>query len=170
MINRREFIRRFVVVSVLVGTSFAGFGELASLVRSNRNAAQLPTLLGNPTTSGSQPAQGQTSSSVSAPAGYTYVATLAQLAGKTYAYFNHPSFGTSILLSVGGQWKAFSATCTHRTCTFDYQNSEIYCPCHGGTFDPTTGAVTGGPPPSPLPEFSVEILNSNVFVSTNRVN
>ena len=30
--------------------------------------------------------------------------------------------------------------------------------------------VTGGPPPSPLPEFSVQILNNNVYVSSARVN
>ncbi len=49
-----------------------------------------------------------------------------------------------------GSLSAFSAVCTHAGCTVGYQSGEIVCPCHGGTFDPKTGAVLSGPPPSPL--------------------
>jgi thiosulfate dehydrogenase [quinone] large subunit len=49
-----------------------------------------------------------------------------------------------------GSLRAFSAVCTHAGCTVGYDGSEIYCPCHGGTYSAETGEVTGGPPPAPL--------------------
>jgi thiosulfate dehydrogenase (quinone) large subunit len=49
-----------------------------------------------------------------------------------------------------GSLTAFSAVCTHAGCTVGYQGGEIVCPCHGGTFDPSSGAVVSGPPPSGL--------------------
>jgi thiosulfate dehydrogenase [quinone] large subunit len=49
-----------------------------------------------------------------------------------------------------GSLSAFSAVCTHAGCTVGYQGGQIVCPCHGGTFDPGTGAATGGPPQSGL--------------------
>jgi Rieske Fe-S protein len=50
-----------------------------------------------------------------------------------------------------GTYKAFSAVCTHAGCTVGYQGGQIICPCHGATYDPQTGAVTGGPAPQGLP-------------------
>jgi thiosulfate dehydrogenase [quinone] large subunit len=49
-----------------------------------------------------------------------------------------------------GSLSAFSAVCTHAGCTVGYQGGQIVCPCHGGTFDPSSGAVISGPPPSGL--------------------
>jgi thiosulfate dehydrogenase [quinone] large subunit len=49
-----------------------------------------------------------------------------------------------------GSLSAFSAVCTHAGCTVGYQGGQIVCPCHGGTFDPSSGAVVSGPPPSGL--------------------
>lgn len=99
------------------------------------------------------------------PAGYVLVAPMSALSGKTSAYFNHPSRGLSLLVDFSGQWRAFSATCTHAPCTVDFSGSAIVCPCHGGTYNPTNGAVTGGPPPAPLPEMTVLIQNGNLYVA-----
>ena len=49
-----------------------------------------------------------------------------------------------------GSLSAFSAVCTHAGCTVGYQGGEIVCPCHGGTFDASSGAVVSGPPPTAL--------------------
>ena len=48
-----------------------------------------------------------------------------------------------------GTWSAFSAVCTHLGCTVKYEpeQNRIYCECHGGTYDPYTGAAVAGPPP-----------------------
>ncbi len=75
-----------------------------------------------------------------------------------------------MLLSLNGQWKAFSATCTHRPCTVEYANSEIYCPCHGATFSASDGSVTRGPAQVSLGEYGVVVQGGDVFVSDSVIN
>lgn len=62
-----------------------------------------------------------------------------------------------------GSLKAFSAVCTHAGCTVGYDGSEIYCPCHGGTYSAETGEVTGGPPPAPLTPKEVLEQNGQIY-------
>ncbi len=66
-----------------------------------------------------------------------------------------------------GHYVAFDAVCTHLGCTvrFEPQNSRIFCPCHGGTYDMNTGEVVAGPPPKPLKSYHVEVSDGNVVVS-----
>ena len=54
-----------------------------------------------------------------------------------------------------GKLHAFNAVCTHAGCTVGYQSGQIVCPCHGGAYDPATGAVVSGPPPAPLAQRRV---------------
>jgi Rieske Fe-S protein len=65
-----------------------------------------------------------------------------------------------------GEFKAFSAVCTHRSCTVSgVRNGNITCPCHKSMFDMTTGAVTGGPAPRPLPSKIVVVKDGSITVS-----
>jgi thiosulfate dehydrogenase [quinone] large subunit len=70
-----------------------------------------------------------------------------------------PSSGDPIYVAqpAPGQVVAFRAICTHAGCqvTFTPQAKCFTCPCHGATFDMSTGAVLGGPAPAPLPRASV---------------
>lgn len=52
---------------------------------------------------------------------------------------------------------ALSATCTHQGCTVGYDavGSKVSCPCHGGMYDPNSGSVLSGPPPSALTKYTV---------------
>lgn len=65
-----------------------------------------------------------------------------------------------------GGVKAFSAVCTHLGCIVNWQQSRgfIQCPCHDGRFNPVTGAVISGPPPSPLPSVPVSIEGGKIYV------
>ena len=65
--------------------------------------------------------------------------------------------GVIVIRYAAGVYYALSATCTHQGCTvgYDPSNVRILCPCHGGTFNPATGAVLGGPPPSGLTKYTV---------------
>ncbi len=64
-----------------------------------------------------------------------------------------------------GQYKAFSAVCTHVGCIMsEVASGTIDCPCHGGQFKITNGAVVSGPPPSPLPARPVKIVNGQVVL------
>ncbi|MFF9014222.1 Rieske (2Fe-2S) protein [Streptomyces sp. NPDC014870] len=57
-----------------------------------------------------------------------------------------------------GQYKAFSAQCTHAGCVLDkIENNEGNCPCHGSRFDVTTGKALQGPATVPLPEVPVRV-------------
>ena len=62
-------------------------------------------------------------------------------------------------------FKVFSGICTHLGCIVKWEDNKnrFYCPCHKGIFD-KTGKVTGGPPPAPLDEFTVEIDRNLIFV------
>ncbi len=64
--------------------------------------------------------------------------------GATYA---DPGDGQPdiVIRQADGSLTAFSAVCTHAGCTVGFQGGEILCPCHGATYDPQTGAATGGP-------------------------
>jgi cytochrome b6-f complex iron-sulfur subunit len=61
---------------------------------------------------------------------------------------------------------AFSAICTHLGCivTYDPVRKLIICPCHDGQFNPVTGAVVGGPPPTGLAPIPASIDGKNIFV------
>jgi len=52
---------------------------------------------------------------------------------------------------------ALAARCTHEGCTVQYVPGEsvIWCACHNARFD-LGGRVLSGPPPKPLPKYTVE--------------
>lgn len=57
-----------------------------------------------------------------------------------------------------GEYKAFSAQCTHAGCVLDkIEKDEGNCPCHGSRFDVTTGEVLQGPATVPLPAIPVTV-------------
>jgi nitrite reductase/ring-hydroxylating ferredoxin subunit len=186
-LNRREFIRTAVATTTLLAVAATGAFEVASKVGAQQASAQqrarqlqLPPTTSASSQSSSQASQAassqsssassQTASTAAAPAGYVLVAQLSSLAGKDSAYFTHPTHGESILLSLNGQWRAFSATCTHRPCTVDFVSSELYCPCHGATFSATNGSVTRGPAQVSLGEYGVIEQNGGVYVSSSVIN
>jgi Rieske Fe-S protein len=65
-----------------------------------------------------------------------------------------------------GEFRAFSASCTHLNCTVQYRadREQIWCACHNGTFD-LTGRNVGGPPPRPLDAFDVGVRGDDVVVT-----
>lgn len=60
---------------------------------------------------------------------------------------------------------AFSAVCTHQGCTVNARGAQLVCPCHASKFDPLTGAVQGGPAPSPLPSVAVQVVDGIVYAA-----
>lgn len=66
-----------------------------------------------------------------------------------------------------GQFRAFSALCTHQGCTVaGVQDGVIVCPCHSSTFSISDGSVQGGPAPTALPAVKVTVSGANVVVAT----
>ena len=55
-----------------------------------------------------------------------------------------------------GEFKAFSAVCTHQGCIVSsVSDGEIHCACHGSAYAITDGSVVGGPAPAPLPSEKI---------------
>ncbi len=64
-------------------------------------------------------------------------------------------------------FRAFSAVCTHLGCIvgWDASRHQIACPCHAGFFD-LNGRPGAGPPPRPLTEQGVAVVNGEVLVKS----
>jgi Rieske Fe-S protein len=57
-----------------------------------------------------------------------------------------------------GDFKAFSAVCTHAGCIVSkIADGTIDCPCHGSKYSIEDGSVEDGPAPKPLPEKTVTV-------------
>jgi cytochrome b6-f complex iron-sulfur subunit len=71
-----------------------------------------------------------------------------------------------LIATTGGEYRAFTAVCTHLDCTVQYSREEklIWCACHNGRYD-LTGKNISGPPPRPLEEFTVNVRGDEIVVS-----
>jgi nitrite reductase/ring-hydroxylating ferredoxin subunit len=56
-----------------------------------------------------------------------------------------------IVVNMSGKYYALSSSCTHACCTVSFNGSSLHCPCHGASFDVTTGQCTNGRASQPLP-------------------
>jgi cytochrome b6-f complex iron-sulfur subunit len=65
-----------------------------------------------------------------------------------------------------GELRAFSAVCTHLSCTVQYRPDlqEIWCACHNGHYD-LNGRNVGGPPPRPLRAYQVNVTGDDLVIS-----
>jgi nitrite reductase/ring-hydroxylating ferredoxin subunit len=62
-----------------------------------------------------------------------------------------------------GQFKAFSAVCTHQGATINrVVGGDMVCPLHGSRFSIKDGSVDNGPATNPLPEIAVAVKGGQV--------
>jgi Rieske Fe-S protein len=62
-----------------------------------------------------------------------------------------------------GEFKAFSAICTHQQCTVaTVADGTINCVCHGSKFNITDGAVANPPATRPLPEKKITVDGNSI--------
>jgi cytochrome b6-f complex iron-sulfur subunit len=71
-----------------------------------------------------------------------------------------------VLRAADGQFRAFSAICTHLQCVVGWsaERNQIECPCHGGVYS-ADGQRVAGPPPRGLTELTVTLNEGSVIVS-----
>ena len=89
------------------------------------------------------------------------------------ALFRYPTGDDPCILVRGpdGQLRAYSQVCTHLSCAVVHQpeRNALFCPCHHGWFDATSGLPTGGPPTRPLPRIRLTVVGDEVFAEGREV-
>ncbi|GGL12803.1 Rieske (2Fe-2S) protein [Streptomyces flaveus] len=62
-----------------------------------------------------------------------------------------------------GEFKAFSAICTHQRCTVaNVSDGTINCTCHGSKFRVSDASVADGPATRPLPEEKITVTGNSI--------
>ncbi|MEO3885045.1 Rieske (2Fe-2S) protein [Nonomuraea sp. B5E05] len=65
-----------------------------------------------------------------------------------------------------GDFKAFSALCTHKGCPVaSVEGGSIVCPCHGSKFAIADGAVTDGPADKPLAAQEIKVDGDQITLA-----
>ena len=93
------------------------------------------------------------------------VGELKNNSGKIFKFGSQPAL---LVRTADGEYRAFSAVCTHLSCTVQYRADlqEIWCACHNGLYD-LAGRNVSGPPPRPLERFAVNVQEEDVIVTRN---
>jgi len=76
-----------------------------------------------------------------------------------------PDNQTVITQPKKGEFKAFSAVCTHQGCLVDSVTTTINCPCHGSKYSIADGTVVNPPAPKPLPPKTIKVDGTDLVVS-----
>ncbi|MEU4110515.1 Rieske (2Fe-2S) protein [Streptomyces sp. NPDC027717] len=65
-----------------------------------------------------------------------------------------------------GEYKAFSAICTHQGCTLNkVADGTVDCPCHGSKFRISDGSVAHGPATEPLAAKEIMVHGNSIHLS-----
>jgi Rieske Fe-S protein len=119
---------------------------------------------------GSSPTPSRTASSLSSPspgespAGRELVAVSAVPRGRAVRFTDNDGGPAWLVRESNGDFRAFSAICTHAGCTVGIAGNQFVCPCHSGHYSVQTGAVLSGPPPSPLSPLRVQVAKGKVWL------
>jgi len=81
---------------------------------------------------------------------------------KIFAFAGQPGI---LIRTADGEYRAFTAVCTHLGCTVQYRSPDqlVWCACHNGVYD-LEGRNVSGPPPRPLERFQVHVNGDEVIV------
>jgi Rieske Fe-S protein len=116
------------------------------------------------TEAGSDASSGGSGASESAGAGGAALAATADIpegGGKVFA-----DQKVVVTQPTAGEFKAFSATCTHQGCAVKgIADGLINCPCHNSNFSITDGSVKSGPAKEPLPAVPITVSGDSITLA-----
>jgi cytochrome b6-f complex iron-sulfur subunit len=93
-------------------------------------------------------------------------ATLAANTGRVVPFGSEPAI---VIRLASGELRAFSAVCTHLSCTVQYRPDlgQIWCACHNGHYN-VNGLNVSGPPPRPLEAYDANVQGGEITISRKR--
>jgi Rieske Fe-S protein len=139
----------------------AGFGLIATVVAACSTYGKKPEASGETagataTTTAGPPATGETGS----PAPANAIATTADVPVGSGVIVDE----IVITQPAAGEFKGFSAICTHKGCTVnEVADGTINCPCHGSKFN-LDGSVANGPASKPLTPEAVTVQGDSIVL------
>ena len=83
--------------------------------------------------------------------------------GRIFKFGSKPGI---LIRTPSGELRAFTAVCTHLSCTVQYRQDlqHIWCACHNGHYD-LNGINIAGPPPRPLEPYELRVAGTQIHVS-----
>ena len=138
---------------ILAGVGLAGLaGALTACGAASSSAPPAATT----------PAGGSAPGASSAPAGQALTPTSKIPVGGGEVF---PGPQVVVTQPTAGEFKAFSAICTHMGCIVNQvSGGTIDCPCHGSQYSISTGDVVAGPAPRPLPVKQIKVSGDSIFL------
>ncbi|MFJ8491974.1 Rieske (2Fe-2S) protein [Streptomyces sp. NPDC094038] len=123
-------------------------------------SSETPTSSGTPASTASPTAGSSASGSASAATGQALAQTSDIPEGGGTIFKDQKIVVTQ---PAKGEFKAFSAICTHEGCTVSQvADGTIDCPCHGSKFHIADGSVAHGPATRPLPAESITVSGNSI--------
>ena len=158
---------------MLAGVGLVGLA--GAITACGSGGSSMSAAVADPATSSGMGASSPTSAAASAPASASSASSAmgGSAAGALTATSAIPVGGGKIFAAQttvvtqpsAGQFKVFSAVCTHMGCIVNQiADGRIDCPCHGSEYSITDGAVLAGPAPRPLPAKTIKITGDSIFL------
>jgi Rieske Fe-S protein len=155
---------------MLAGVGLVGLA--GAITACSSGGSSMSAAVADPATSSGMGASTATSAAASAPASASSAAG-GTAAGALTATSAIPVGGgkifadqtTVVTQPSAGEFKVFSAVCTHMGCIVNQiADGRIDCPCHGSEYSITDGAVLAGPAPKPLPAKPFKVTGDSIFL------
>jgi Rieske Fe-S protein len=159
--TRRGMLAGVGLVGLAGVITACGAGGSPSAEKLNGGTTTGGAATGGTTTGGTGPASPATASATAGAAGA--LASTSQIPVGSGMIFTSKT--VVVTQPTAGEYKAFSAVCTHMGCIVNQiSDGTIDCPCHGSEYSIATGAVIRGPAPLPLPAKKIKITGDSIFL------
>jgi Rieske Fe-S protein len=141
----------------------AGFGLAATVLAACTTYGKKPQASGNTATTTTEAAPGTASPGAASPGPAAPANAIAKTADVPV--------GSGVIVDEvvvtqpsAGEFKGFSAICTHQGCTVsEVADGTINCPCHGSKFN-LDGTVANGPATKPLEARTVTVQGDSIVL------
>jgi len=170
-VQRRTVMQTGLIAATVGGLAVVtgGLSALTAHLRASTTSSTSPGLSpapsATPTATASTSTAPSASSSPSPSSAGTALGPASSVPVGQAASFTDPNGGgpAYVVQPTAGQYKAFSAICSHAGCTVNFQGNGFICPCHGSQFDGSTGAVLSGPAPTGLAPIAISVVGGTIY-------